>query len=119
MRAVLPVRMGIGVAAGAVVVAQEVFGCDMSTGGGASQRGREVRFGEVRGGWPVGQPDAECAEADGYGADRSAYRPADGTPGQPMQHEQPANEHRRSNMRPVRDRPQGGVAQLDHRYAAG
>ena len=121
MGAVLPIRVCGGVAASTVVVSHEMLWFDESTSNGASER-------RLESGLPLGAVVAvEGRDADqipappmttAEGADASAHSPADRSPRQAMQHEQPAGRQRRYYMRPVRHRAQGRVAQFQERHAA-
>ena len=116
--AVLPPGMGIGMAAGALGVPQQVFRRDVAAGRRAGQGWREGR----RRRWRClrrGPVEARCAKRQRQAADASANAPADGAARQPVQHEQPSRQQRRGHMGPVRGGARQRVPQFHHRQAAG
>ena len=119
VRAVLPLGMGVRMAVRAFLVAHQLRRDDVATRGGARQGGLEVRFGTGVGFAGLGNPQAQNAHDNAECADAQPCRPPDAPSGEAMQHEQPADQHRRPDVRPVRHGPQRRIAQLDERNAAG
>ena len=115
MRAVLPLRMGVRMAARAFRIAHQVMGRDVTSAGCARQRGFERHLGLRLHGPKFHEHDRGAANRDADESDGDADRPADALAGQAMQDEQPDDQDRRGDVRPVGKRACGGVAQFDQR----
>ena len=102
MRAVLPIGVSGGVAARAVVIAHEMLRVDEFATDGASERWFERNPARGLVGAGRRRPDSNTTDDHGDSTDASAHRPTNRSPGQAMQHKQPAGHERRRHMRPIR-----------------
>ena len=115
--AVLPIGVGVGVAARAVVVPHQVLRLDESAARGSRQRGQEIdRLGH-RLLSRLGKPHSDQADAKRQRADAKPGGPANGASCQAMQDEQPARQERRNDVQPIRNGACRRMPQFHHRQA--
>ena len=91
----------------------------LGSSGGSCQGGQEVHVavGIVLPGFD--EPKAQDADDQADRADAKPRRPANSPAGEAVQHEQPGDQERRRDVRPLRGGPQRRIAQFDDRNAPG